>query len=64
MSDKKDDDKTEFERSVDSTAQLAMLVYAYYLHLIECGFKEKQAEVFALGYQNSIMAAANKQTKE
>lgn len=50
---------TDFEKLVESTLQLAKFVRAYYDHLLECGFSEKQAMVLATQYQKDILSMAN-----
>ena len=50
---------TDFEKLIESTLQLAKFVRAYYDHLLECGFSEKQAMVLATQYQKDILSMAN-----
>ena len=52
------DELTDFEKLVESTLQLAKFVRAYYDHLLECGFTEKQAMALATQYQKDILGMA------
>lgn len=54
------DEKTDFEKLIDSAAQLATVVRAYYKSLTEEGFTEEQAFKMSIEYQNSIMNMAGK----
>ncbi len=55
------DEKTDFEKLMESVHQLAGIVRTYYELLIEKGFTAAEALKLTVEYQNAIISAARKQ---
>lgn len=55
------DEKTDFEKLIESVNQLATVVRAYYEILVEKGFTADEALKLSVEYQNSIIMMARKQ---
>lgn len=58
------DEKTEFEKLIDSVHQLAEVVFVYHKVLMEKGFSKDEALALAVAYQNSIMGMAVRKAGE
>jgi len=52
------DELTPFERLIEGTTQLAMMLHAYHDALRENGFSEDDAMFLCTEYQKGIIAAA------
>lgn len=55
------DEKTDFEKLMESVHQLAGIVRTYYELLIKKGFTAAEALKLTVEYQNAIISAARKQ---
>lgn len=55
------DEKTDFEKLIESVHQLADIVRTYYELLIEKGFTAEEALKLTVEYQNAIISTARKQ---